>query len=962
MNNYSRFKAFTQASAKDIHELDARLVTLSHNKTGCKLYILERDDTNKTFCIGFRTVPTDDTGIFHILEHSVLAGSEKFPLKDPFSELIKGSVSTYINAMTFEEKTLYPVSSKNGKAFLGLVDVYLDAVLHPLAIKNPFIFMQEGHRYEIDDNGDLTVNGIVYNEMKAAYASADDYADYLMSKLTDGEGTYSYDSGGHPDSIPKLTYEDFKKGHAEFYHPTNAYIFLDGNVNYDEIIPLISEYLEPYDRLDKPIPEIDVSSPMITDTAYGAYPIDDGESDKDRTKIYLGYRSFSCHDRLKNSALRLICEAIAESNTSVLTKKILDTGLCKNMYFYARSSSYSNLLNVTFADVKDGKEDELISAFDKALAEILDTGVPNDSLEAALVRQDLLYRLADFGSFPAGVNYAIAVLESAIFKIEPETKLIYSDMIDELKSKLGTSYYTDLLREVTSAPRASLIMRPDKDFARKKEEKSRHQLEEIKKALTDSDIEEIKRTGAAFDEWQQTPDSEEAYATLPLINIEDLSLEPEITPTRVAKIGSTEIINHPLKTKGVYHTSLLFDASDATEEEVHYIALYDALIQEWDTENYTSEEFYNKIKLATTGISNYEKPIKRGDDAKLYIKIKFTCLEDKADEACGILEEHIYKRKLNDREILLRNLYQMSARSAEAIASRGDSYARMRSAARYSSFERLSEMTGGYEFLSFVKDTVHSAESDSESIFRKLEEIRDKFFRLERLTISITGEDPEKMARPLISIIKDGGTQAGKCRIKPLEKINEGIAVAAGVSCAALGSNLHELGKNKYTGSFSVLSNILSNEILWNEIRVKGGAYGTGHTARANSGTVLEYSYADPSPERSVYIFKNIAVKIREFLDTDPDLVKYIIGTVGNEDTVSNPRIDGDIATINYLSGITDEMLRLRRKETVETTKDKLYEIADILEDVMKSATHTVVGPRSVLEAYKGIDRILEIS
>ncbi len=962
MNNYSRFKAFTQASARDIPELDARLVTLSHNKTKCKLYILERDDTNKTFCIGFRTVPTDDTGIFHILEHSVLAGSKKFPLKDPFSELIKGSVSTYINAMTFEEKTLYPVSSKNDKAFLGLVDVYLDAVLHPLALENRFIFMQEGHRYEIDENGNLTVNGIVYNEMKAAYASADDYANYLMSKLTDGNGTYSYDSGGHPDSIPKLTYEDFKAGHAKFYHPTNAYIFLDGNVNYDEIIPLISEYLEPYDRLDKPIPEIDASSPMITDTAYGTYPIDESEKDKDRTKIYLGYKSFSCRDRLKNNALRLICEAIAESNTSVLTKKILDTGLCKSMYFYARSSSYSNLLNVTFADVKDGKENELMAAFDRALAEILSAGIPNDSIEAALVRQDLLYRLADFGSFPAGVNYAIAVLEAVIFEIEPETKLIYREMIDELRSRLGTSYYTDLLREVISAPRATLIMHPDKSFARKKDEEARLRLEEIKKSLTAGDIEEIKRTSAAFDEWQQAPDTDEAYAALPLIKLEDLNPEPEITPTRVTKIGNTELINHPLKTKGVYHTSLLFDASDATEEEIHYIALYDSLIQEWDTEKYTSEEFYNKIKLATAGLANYEKPIKRGDDAKLYIKIKFTCLESKAEEACAILEEHIYKRRLNDREILLRNLYQMSSRAAEAIASRGDSYARMRNAAKYSAFERLSEMTGGYEFLSFIKDTVHVAEKDSDSIFRKLEEIRDKFFRLERLTISVTGENPEVMATPLLSIIKDGGTQSGECRIKPLEKINEGIAVAANVSCAAVGSNLHELGENKYTGSFSVLSNILSNEILWNEIRVKGGAYGTGYTTRANSGTVLEYSYADPTPERTVDIFKNVAVKIREFLDTDPDLDRYIIGTIGNEDTVSNPRIDGDIATVNYLSGICDDALRRFRKEAVETTRDDLYALADILKEVMKSATYTVVGPRSMLEADKNIQAVLELS
>lgn len=422
---------FTLTRSERIDEVDATLCYLTHEKSGARLYHLKRRDENMTFAIGFKTAPTDDTGVFHILEHSVLCGSKKFPIKDPFTELLKGSVSTYLNALTSGDKTLYPVSSKNAKAFRGLVDVYLDAVFNPLALENPYIFMQEGHRYEFDEDGYLTVSGVVYNEMKGVYSSADEYADYLITRRVCPGGTYSYDAGGNPDSIPSLTYEDFKKAHERFYHPSNSYLFLDGDVEEDELLSLIDSYLSCYEKRESDVVITDGDAPL-TEVAVDAYPIEEEEDPTDKTRIYLCYNSSEHSEKNKLAALSMATEAIADLNSAPLTKRILDTGLCESFSFYSTRSYKVNALNAIFIGVKDGREAELIEVYENSLREILDSGIPRDTLRSALKRREFNVRESDFGTFPTGMVYMRSCLEYAMLGEDPALSLKYEGTLDFL--------------------------------------------------------------------------------------------------------------------------------------------------------------------------------------------------------------------------------------------------------------------------------------------------------------------------------------------------------------------------------------------------------------------------------------------------------------------------------------------------------------------------------------------------
>lgn len=952
---------FRITSATRINEVDGTLYDMAHDKSGARLLLLDRADENKTFAIAFKTIPQNDTGVFHIMEHSVLCGSEKFPVKDPFTELIKGSVSTYLNAFTSSDKTVYPVSSKNGKAFRGLVDVYLDAVLHPLAIKNPYIFMQEGHRYELDEEGRLTVTGVVYNEMKGVYASADEYADYLITRRVSPGGTYSYDSGGNPDFIRNLTYEDFKSAHDKFYHPSNACLFLDGEVDLDEILPLIDSYLSDYDKRECDDIFIDDGGSPIVEPLVTSYPIEKEEDPTDKTRIYICHNTFEHKERLKSSALSLAAEALADSNNAPLTKRILDTGLCESFSFFPTRSYSLNALNAIFIGVKDGKENELIEEYKKALSDILECGIPQENLIAALGRREFHTREADFGTYPAGMVFMSSCIESALLGEDPSLSLAYEEIIEFLHSKLGTDYYGDLLSEVLSTPAATLILHPDGEFADKKEREQKQILDRILSRMSEEEKEELRRTNELFYEWQDTPDTKEALATIPSLEKEDLKVEPKRIPTDIVLTDGVEIISHPLHTGGISYPELYFDVSDVSPEDLPYIRLFTDMIGEWDTELGSASEFRNKVKKNLGSLYVTPHPTKKANKVKLYLSLHLSCLETNKDAALSIVDEHLYRGLYNDRSLLEKNVKQLYTYSLEGIISRGDAYAMMRDAAKHSSFEALTESLFGYSYHLFLKDLADTVKDRADDILKRFDLIRKKYFCRERLTVGITEPDGIDFAKKLIGVIKEGGTAASECRIAPLPKLNEGIAAPVTVSFVSRMGNLNEIGEDLYTGAFALLTNIVSFELLWNEIRLKNGAYDTGFSVKPGSGSVGCYSYRDPSAEKSVAYFSSIKKDIDSFLASDPSLLKYIIGVIGSTDTVSTPRNDGSTATRRYLSGKTHEDLVKARNECLEATVEELRALSDTVGKVMKKSTFTVVGPRDTLEKIKGIDAILDI-
>ena len=960
MKNYSNMHGFTVTRVTRVEEICATAVEMLHAKSGARLIFLDREDSNKTFAIGFKTVPTDDTGVFHILEHSVLCGSRKFPVKDPFTELIKGSITTFINAITYGEKTIYPVSSKNDKAFHGLVDVYLDAVLHPLALENPHIFMQEGWRYTLEDDGTLGINGVVYNEMKGDYSSADEYADHIVNRLLTPGGTYSYESGGDPDAIASLTYEDFKAAHAKFYHPSNSVIFLDGSVDLDDTLSLINEYLKEYDRQELSIPIIDGTAP-ITEPTVASYPIEKEDDAKDKGRIYISYNAHPYKEKYKSRALLLASEAIADSNNAPLTKKILDTGLCESFTLSPTRSYYTNALNVRFIGVKDGKENELIAAFDKAIAEILAEGVPMNNIRAALSRTEFATRESDFGTYPKGMVYMEVCMEAVFFDEDAESALTYNELFDFLRSKLDTDYYNDVLKEIIFSDRVTLILHPDKEFSEKKERELSLQLADLLEKMTDEEKEALRRDNESLAAWQDTPDSEEALKSIPYLTIDDLDTELDRVPTEVYTLGGVPVISHPIATLGLSYPELYFEVSDIPTEDISYLRVFCEMLSEWDTDKHSVVEFRNQVKEHLGILFAHPYVAKRGDEVKLYVSVKLSCLESKKAVAPELLKEFLFDTVFANPELIKQDIKQMYTASVEYATTRGDTLAVKRDAAKHSLYDAMSEALIGYTYHAFIKELSGRIDTDADAVAAKLEEIRNKYLTRKRLTLAITDDNPKSFTDALIGIVPEGGTECGKTSLTTIPKVNEGIAIPSTVSYAARTTNLSYVGKNAYTGAFATLSTILSYEILWNEIRLKGGAYDTGFNVRGNSGTISCYSYRDPSAARTVEVFANIPRLLDDLLNTSPDLLKFVIGTVGATDTVSTPRASGSTATALYLSGRSYDDVARTRKESIEVSIDILKKLGNMLDTAIKESTFTVVGPRDTLEAMPSIDKILDI-
>ena len=950
---------FTVVSSERVDEVDGTVIEMLHEKSGARLILLDRRDENMTFAIGFKTTATDDTGVFHILEHSLLCGSKKFPIKDPFTELIKGSITTYLNAMTSGDKTLYPVASKNAKAFHGLVDVYLDAVFNPLALENPYIFMQEGHRLEIDEDGRLSVTGVVYNEMQGVYANADEFADYYITRLVCPGGTYSYDSGGHPDFITDLTFEDFKAAHDKFYHPSNAVLFLDGDVALDEILPLIDSYLSAYDKRECNI-EIDDGAAPITEPATMYYPIEEEEDVEDKSRIYLCYNSYDHTEGDKSSALSLVTEALSDLNTSPLTKRILDTGLCESFSFFSTSSYKTNALNAIFIGVKDGKENELIKAYDDAIADILASGISKDTLRASLKRREFNVREADHGTFPKGMVYMQSCVTSAIFGSSPAEKLKYERRLKHLNDMLGTDYYEDVLREIVTSPRSTLILHPDPDLTAKREAELEKRLAEMAEGMTDEEKAALREENARFREWQETPDTPEALATLPKLTVDDLKTAPRDIPTSVELIDGVSVVSHPLHTGGISYLDLYFDASDADEDELHYIRLFTDLLFEWDTARGSSTDFRNRTKEHLGSFFVTPQELTRHGEGKFYILLHASCLAAEKAKAVELIEEYLYSTIYTDREVIKKNLKQFYTYAIEGIISRGDSYANMRDGAKHSIPEAIIEHVYGFEYHLFIKSLLKNIEKTADEVLARLRAVNEKYFCRERLTVGITEPDGLDYARSVIDIVHSGGTKSGPTTIKLLDRVNEGIAIPAAVSFASRGALLKGGKDGAYSGAYSLLQGMASFEILWNEIRLKRGAYDVGISVKIN-GSVSCYSYRDPSPAASVDYFAHLADELDAFLDTSPDLLRFLIGIFGRSDTVTTPRNDGALATRRFLSGTSYESLVQRRRECLDATVDELKKLNAHLREAIDHSTFTVVGPRAELEKIEGIDRILDI-
>ncbi len=945
-----------------VKELDAEVYTLEHERCGARLTFIARDDDNKTFSISFKTLPEDSTGVFHILEHSVLCGSDKYPVKDPFVELLKGSLNTFLNAMTFDDKTMYPVSSRNDKDFLNMVDVYMDAVLHPLSLRSPNAFYQEGWHHELDEQtGEITYKGVVLNEMRGVFSSPDAISERKINLML-YEGTpYAEDSGGDPDEITKLTYEDYCLAHARFYHPSNAEIFLDGNVKLDEVLPKIDSFLKDYTRAERSgdIPASAITEPKTCVTEYEAKPGED-TADKGRISIGMIISRFDTYERVV--AANLLIGALFANNESVAKKAILDSGLCEDVDACVRDGVLEPALVFDFINVRDGREEELIALFGDTVSTIVKNGIDKEELSATLNAMEFKVRERDYGSLPIGVLNAMVSLETLLYSDDPVGHLRYEDMLATLRERIydGTGYYERLLGEfiTDNQKRATVIMHPSLTLAEERLAKEKAQLAEYKASLDEDAVASLKAMNAELARWQDAEDTPEAVASLPMLSIKDIPDTVKPTPIEVTEVLGARVIKHDIATSGIVYTDLFFDVSDAAADELVFFSLYNLLLSNLPTDKRDALSVQREIKARLGSFDARITALTEGTTPKIYLQISASALSKQKDKIPELIAEILGHTVFEDDNAIRSILRQTLISLEESFTASGHQLAMARATATVSVESAVREYYGGYEAYVRLKALECDFDGRIEEIKANLRKISEKYIKRGRLTASVTGQADSEYLEKLVNAAENSDRVAPVCNIPTLKKRCEGIAIPAQVAFASAAGNLYYIGAEP-CGSLDVVRTLVGFEFLWTNIRVRGGAYGAGMSAALN-GNVVFYSYRDPSPASSLECYGRVADFIRDFVREGGDVTKYVIGAAGDADPIRTPRMKGAACTLRFLRGRDHEDSMRIRQELLSIDNDELLRLADLIEETVGNGAVCVVGGREKLDLLE-LDEILTI-
>ncbi len=940
---------FKVVNIRRLDEIKAELHEMIHEQTRAKAIWLKRDDENKTFSIAFKTTPVDDTGVFHILEHSVLNGSVKYPVREPFVDLLKGSLQTFLNAMTFPDKTVYPVSSRNDKDFINLMRVYMDAVFHPLVLQNPNIFYQEGWHYELNDvNEDPIYKGVVFNEMKGAFSSADGIKSRLMMHSLFPDTCYGNESGGDPDYITDLSYEQFCATHRKHYNPSNSYIFLDGDMDIDAVLKIINdEYLYEYDESGDKI-VIGKQSPVISEVTRD-YEISPKEDPKGKSQIAYGYVIGDFDEYEKTIAFSLISSVLSSSNESPLKKAILSQGLGEDVSFDIQDGLCQPYVQIDVYNCDLENKDRIREVIDSVLNKAVNEGLDREELKAALNQKEFKAKERDYYGAPKGLAFAITSLDTWLYGGDPADGICYNDLFTSLREKLDTSYYEDLIRDfiLDSKHKASVFLRPSNTLGEEKLQKEKEKLNEISSGWTKEDREALVALNEKLQKWQSEEDTPEQKATLPALHLEDLKKTPTKHPMEVRKHGDTVVLHHPVHTDGISYSSLIIAADDLSEEELTITGQLMALLGNLKTEKYDALTLNRMMRsvlgdfaATLTGARSYRERNKK------FIQISFSSLSRNDEEAIALIREILYHTDFSDKEAIRKILKQNLFGLQQAFINAGHSLAVQRAAAYSSPIAAAGEYAKGYEAYRYLKKLDDDYEKRCDGYIEKLKAIHEKLFIKERYAISVSGENAEENIGRLLEDAPHG-VIGQPVQIRPLGKRNEGIAVPANISYAAKSSVLND--DKDQIGTMFVLSNILTYDYLWTNIRVKGGAYGCGfRSGIARSASF--YSYRDPDPANSLQVYEDTVEYLKQFTEKTKDIENYIVGTTGEFDPLLS--IKGSILTtdMEYMMdycyedkcAILDKILNCKIEDIKEAVKVFGY--------MNEDNCVCVIGNRSALE------------
>ena len=929
-------------------ELNADLIEMAHERTGARLAWLDNGAENKVFSIAFRTLPTDNTGVFHILEHSVLCGSEKYPVKEPFVELLKGSMNTFLNAMTFPDMTMYPVASRNDRDLLNLTEVYLDAVFRPRILSDERLFRQEGWHIEPNEDGSAYIyKGVVFNEMKGAMSDVSEVGEREMARLVFPDTGYGYNSGGDPEAIPGLTYESYCETYRRHYHPSNCWIYLDGAVPMEKMLPLIASYLDQYEP-EEDLPRFTFQVPVSSSRRL-EYELGQEENPANKGQLYLSRILGTWKDKTRNMAASILGDVLTGNNEAPLKRLILEKNLAQNFSLSVDGSSLQSVLTLHAENMTDGKEQELLDTLSGFAEQLEKTGLDPDALEASLNR--FAFNLKEEEE-PQGIDRAIHIMDTWLYDGDPLFALENDGQISELRDMLSRGDFNalavSLLKDQTGMCRLSLI--PSKSLGEEKRRDEEARLLKITSGWTEAEKAANEDLLSSLHAWQETPDSPEALATLPMLKKEDADIPPEWPGTEVTSVGGVRLLYHNQPTGGIAHIRAYFTLTDCSVSELQDLSLLSGLLGKLPTAKHDSAALQQEIKRYTgrLGFTLTVRPCPEDPSSCTPCLIGFTSvLKENVPQALGLMAEILRTTDFSPTDKIMEIVCQLEMMSRQRIVGAGHVIGIRNALSHFSAEYAVRNAIEGDLAVRYLHTFATEPEKKLPGLIKASEKFLSETVCKRRLTLSLTSDDPICWDA-LLTDLPEGTPVPESAGYTSEVPYRTGFRVPAQVGFAVRGYSLRKAGM-PFHGSLLLAANILTFSWLWNQVRVLGGAYGCGFQVD-RFGNLFSYSFRDPTPDRTLTVDGGAPAFLRSFLDSGEDLDKYIISTLNDLNPLQSPRDKGAVADIRFFSGYTRERAEQLRREILQTGPEDLERAADLLEIFSKNGAVSVVASGEALE------------
>ena len=938
---------------------------LRHKKSGARIAILSNNDDNKVFYIGFRTPPEDETGVPHIIEHTTLCGSKKFPVKDPFIELAKGSLNTFLNAMTYPDKTVYPVASCNDQDFKNLMDVYLDAVFNPNITKYEEIFKQEGWHYELTGKDDeLKINGVVYNEMKGAYSSPDEVLSSQIYRSLFPDNTYSKDSGGNPEYIPKLTYEAYLDFYHKYYHPSNSYIYLYGDMDVVERLEWLDrEYLSLYDykKVNSEINKQPAFDEIKNVEAQYSITMDDSQENK----TYLSYNRVvgDTLDEMLYQAFDVLDYALVSSPGAPVKQALIDAGIGDDVYGSYDAGILQPVFSFVAKNANASQADEFESIIENTLKEVVKTGINKEALLAGINSSEFKFREADFGQFPKGLLFGLNCLDSWLFDdMKPFIHLECLGTFAKLRKAVDTDYFEKLIQEylLDNTHGSSVTVKPKRGLGNEREEALAKELSNYKASLSDEEIKKLIEDTEHLKKYQEEPSSDEDLRKLPMLTRADMKKNAMAFSNIEDELLDVKVVRHDIESNGIDYISFLFDAGDFAQSELGYLGFFTNALGLVSTEKYSYTDLANATNIYTGGISTgtaSHPDIKDRNNFVFKFEVKLKVLEKNLDKALELMEQMLLSSDFTDTKRLGELVAQIKARLQANLSSSGHLVAAMRSMSSFSRYALYQDELKGIAFYRSICRIEKELSESPKNVSDKLAAIAKKLFARNRMLISFTGNNEAYgNAKPSLEKVIAGFDKmsaVGNQAEVHFNTAKEAFIDASQIQYVAKTGDFICEGY-EYTGALRLLRIILSYDYLWINVRVKGGAYGCMNTF-LRSGESYFVSYRDPNLSDTLDVYDRIPEYIKSFSPDERDMTKYIIGTFSALDTPMNPEAKGSRSLSAYLEGITYEQIQKERKEILNAQPEDIRRLADLVEAVLKKDSICVIGNENMIKESAGL-------